>query len=109
MKCSGAKRKEIGRQLLADIQAELDQGLSLEVIILRMGEPIAIAEEFNQNLSEQEHRSYRKGFLVKLTAGIAAVIVLACLAAVWYLPMGLRFGSSGLYTQADVEARKRRK
>ena len=61
VKCSGKKRKEIHRQLLADIQTEIGQGVPLDVIMLRMGEPIAIAEEFNQNLSQQEYRKYKSG------------------------------------------------
>ena len=41
VKCSKTKRKEICRQLLADIQAEADQGVPFDVIMLRMGEPAA--------------------------------------------------------------------
>lgn len=103
IKCSRGKRKEICRQLLADIQEEIDQGLSLDVIMLRMGEPAAIAEEFNQNLSEQERRTYKRKSFAKLTAGIVAVLAMVLLAAIWFLPFGLRFGSSGLFTQEEVE------
>lgn len=104
VKCSRQKREEIRRQLLADIQAETEQGASLDVVMLRMGEPIAIAEEFNQNLSEQERRKYKRRFAGRVIAAVAAVLAVIVLAAAWFLPVPLRFGSSGLFTEAAVEA-----
>ena len=53
VKCSRKKREEIRRQLLADINLEVEQGEALDKVILRMGEPISIADEFNQMV---EHR-----------------------------------------------------
>jgi len=107
VKCSRKKREEIRRQLLADIQMELEQGVPLDALMLRMGEPIAIAEEFNQNLSEQECRKYKRGAVGKVIAGIAAGLAVVVLAAAWFLPAGLRFGSSGLFTEAEVEAKSK--
>lgn len=107
VKCSRRKREEIRRQLLADIQAETEQGASLDVVMLRMGEPIAIAEEFNQNLSRQECRKYKRGFVGKVVAGAAAVFAVIVLAAMWFLPINLKFGSSGLFTEAAVEAQSK--
>ena len=60
VKCSGKRRKEIYRQLMADINEETENGVSLDVIMYRMGEPIAIAWEFNQNLSETERKRYKR-------------------------------------------------
>ncbi len=57
VKCPKQKRSEIAKQLLADIYTELEQGEQLERIMLRMGEPIAVAEEFNQNLPEEIGRA----------------------------------------------------
>lgn len=59
------KREEIRRQLLADMEAEIEQGVPLDVVMIRMGEPIAIAEEFNQNLPQQERRQYQRGRIKK--------------------------------------------
>lgn len=107
VKCSGQKRKEICRQLLADIRMEMEQGSSLDAIMLRMGEPIAIAEEFNQNLSETERKKYKRGFAAKLLTGILAVLAVMVFAALWFLPAGFRFGSSGQFTEAAVEAQSK--
>lgn len=107
VKCSKRKREEIRRQLLADIQAEIEQGTSLDAVMLRMGEPVAIAEEFNQNLSDQERRKYKRGFVGKAAAGAATVFAVLILAAAWFLPVNLRFGSSGLFTEAAVETQSK--
>ncbi len=42
VKCSRKKREEIRRQLLADMEAEIEQGVPLDVVMIRMGEPIAM-------------------------------------------------------------------
>lgn len=103
VKCSKQKRDEIRRQLLADIHMEMEQGKSLEAVMLRMGRPIAIAEEFNANLPEQEHKKHKRRVVAKVVAGIAAFLAVAVLAASWFLPVELEFGSSGLYAEATLE------
>lgn len=107
VKCSRQKRQEIYRQLLADIHEEIEKGVSPEVVMLRMGEPAAIAEEFNQSLSESEHKKYKRRFAVTIVASVAAVLIVLFAAAMWILPFSVRFGSSGLYTQEAVEAQSK--
>ena len=58
------------------MEAEIEQGVPLDVVMIRMGEPIAIAEEFNQNLPQQERRQYQRGRIKK-----AAAVIAVCLAA----------------------------
>lgn len=103
VKCSKKKRKDISRQILADIEAQTEQGVPLDVVILRMGEPIAIAEEFNQNLTEKELKKYKRAFAAKLASGIAVGLLAVALVLLWFLPVGLRFGSSGQFQEAVVE------
>lgn len=103
VKCSKQKRQEIYKQLLADIHEEMRNGMPFDSIMLRMGEPIAIAEEFNQNLSETEYRKYKKRKVVTGITIAAAVLAIIIAAAVWVLPSGAAFGNSGLFMQAEVE------
>ena len=63
IRCSRKKRREIHRQILADITSAMQQGDSLEKVMLRMGEPVAIAEAFNESLPERERRIYKRGIL----------------------------------------------
>ena len=81
VKCPKQKRSEIAKQLLADIYTELEQGENLERIMLRMGEPIAVAEEFNQNLPEEEHRKYKRTKALKIAGVIVAVLAVLAAAA----------------------------
>ncbi len=107
VKCSKKKRNEIRSQLLADIGIEMEGGQSFEKVMLRMGEPIAIAEEFNQNIPEAEKKKYKRGIVLKIIAGMTAVLAVLVSAAVWYLPFGKEFGSSGLFTKEIVEERSK--
>ncbi len=103
IKCSRQKRQEIRRQLLADVTAAMQQGETIEAIVLRMGEPAAIAEEFNQNLSEKERRNYKKSIAAKVISGIVVAAALLLLAVSWFLPSAAEIGSSGLYTAEHIE------
>jgi len=103
VKCSRKKREEIRRQLLADMEAEIEQGVPLDVVMIRMGEPIAIAEEFNQNLPQQERKQYKRGRIKKAAAVIAVCLAALAFAVYWFLPVGVKFGSSGQFQQAAVE------
>lgn len=103
VKCSRSKRQEIYRQLLADINQEMENGVPFDVVMLRMGEPIAIAEEFNQNLSQTEHKKYKNRLAAKIIAGIAVMLAGIIAAALWFLPLSVRFGNSGLFSEAVVE------
>lgn len=107
VKCPKKRRDEIRRQLLADITMEMEQGEKIEKIMLRMGEPIAIAEEFNQNIPQEEAKKYKRGRRIKVFICIAAVFMAAVLAAVWFLPFGKDFGSSGLFDEKTVEERSK--
>lgn len=107
VKCSRKKRNEIRRQLLADINLEVEQGEALDRVILRMGEPIVIAEEFNQNLSLNDRKIYKRNLIVKIIAVIAAVIAVLVMAALWFLPIGMEMGTSGIFDSSMVEERSK--
>lgn len=105
VKCSRQKRNEIRKQLLSDVTMATAQGEPLDKVMLRMGEPIAVADEFNQNLSEKERKRYRQGIAVKAIAVIAAVFAVLALAAAWFLPRTVPFGGSGIFVEEEVEER----
>ncbi len=54
--CSGRKKREIEKQLNSHIGIGLDEGRQLEEILAEMGEPKALAEEFNDNFEERERK-----------------------------------------------------
>lgn len=107
LKCSGKKKAEIKQQLLSDIGVRMDSGEAWEPIMQSMGTPKEVSEEFNQNLSEDEKRAYKKKKIFRTTAIIAAVIlaVLLLLALIlrWMLPKFSEIGSSGIFSEEIIE------
>ena len=102
IKCSRKKRREIYCQILTDVTAAMQQGESLERIMLRMGEPVAIAEEFNESLPEKERKIYKRSRLLKAAVGIVAVLIIAVLLVRWFVPRSYDIGSSGIYQEDRV-------
>lgn len=102
LRCSGSKKKEIQRELESDISAALENGESLEEIMVRMGNPVSLAGEFNDNFSKEEVAAFkrRKGFGI---AGIVmGVLVVLLLAGFYVIPKNYPMGKSGLYTEEEV-------
>lgn len=83
LKCSGRKKKEIEKELKADIQIALENGETWEAVRERMGTPEEIAEEFNENFTQEELQSgkQRKYFFI---AG-AVIILLGIVVATSFL------------------------
>lgn len=108
VKCSKQKREEIRRQLLSDIHMEMDQGSSFEAVMLRIGEPIAVAEEFNQGLSDKEKKRFKRRKTGKVLLIAAIVLAFLAAAAVWFFPKGMEFGSSGIFTKEQVEEQSKK-
>lgn len=88
LKCTNVKKKELARQLEADITAELSNGESMEKIIERMGSAESVAEDFNENFSEEECRAAVKAKRIKIV--LLVLLILAIIAAIvfWMLPKG---------------------
>lgn len=71
LKCGGTRKREIKRQLLADMQARENQGERLDDIISRMGKAEEIAEGFNENISVEERKRYARNRVLKIVIPIA--------------------------------------
>lgn len=101
--CPQDKKADIERQLLSDIEIALGEGRQLEEILDEMGEPEALAKEFNDNFggSSKPQRKRRRIFTVILVVAL----VLAALAglAYWALPKQRDIGDSGKFTAYVVE------
>lgn len=103
VKCSGAKRKEIEMQLESDISERIKQGEVFEQIMDSMGTPEEIAEEFNQNLSKEEQKAYKRNKLWKNVASAIALLAVLIAGVWWMMPKMSEIGSSGKFSQALVE------
>lgn len=103
LNCPQDKKDDIERQLVSDIEIALGEGRQLEDILGEMGEPEALAKEFNENFGggEAPHGKKRRVFIVILIVAL----VLAALAglAYWAFPKTRDVGDSGVFTPYVVE------
>lgn len=86
IKCSSQKKREIKKELEANIQIALQNGESLETIKDRMGTPLSVATEFNENFSKAEVTACRNAKRIKVVSLILVIIGIGVLGAFWMLP-----------------------
>ena len=104
LKCSGKKRKEIRRQLVADIAEQLEGGDSEQVIFQRMGTPEEIAEEFNSSFSAEEQKKHKRETWAKRLTVIGIVIIGLAAAIFWALPKTYLIEDSRFFRKEEVQA-----
>lgn len=102
VKCTGAKRKEIGSQLLSDIAARREQGETLEEIMESMGQPQEIAEAFCQNLSDADKKAYRRSRIRKIVVDIVLMLIVVSILTWWMMPKPAVLGDD--LSQEEIEA-----
>lgn len=101
LKCSAKKKKEIRRQLEAEI-SEFGTDAGMPELVARLGKPSEIAEEFNQSFPEQEKKKYKKEKYAKIAGCIAAVLILCALFVFWALPKTYSLENSSIFSEKDV-------
>jgi len=80
IKCHSSRKKEIKRQLEADIEMRLEQGGTLEDIISEIGSPEEFADSFNESLPDAEKKKYRRCRLFQIILPLLILLaVTACL------------------------------
>lgn len=92
LKCTGAKKKEIGDSLLSDIAARREQGEAMEQIMESMGSPEEIAEAFSQNLSDADRKAYKRRRIGMTIGQILAALVFLSVLAWWMIPKPAALG-----------------
>ncbi len=92
LKCTGAKKKEIGDSLLSDIAARREQGEAMEQILESMGSPEEIAEAFSQNLSDADRKAYKRRRIGMTIGQIVAALVFLSVLAWWMIPKPAALG-----------------
>ena len=94
LKCTGAKKKEIGDSLLSDIAARREQGEAMEQIMESMGSPEEIAEAFSQNLSDADRKAYKRRRIGMTIGQIVAALVFLSVLAWWMIPKPAALGDN---------------
>lgn len=106
LKCPKVKKKEIAKQLEADILSAMENGETMESIMESMGTPECISEEFNANLSEAEIAAAKRAKKWKIAISVIAVIgILAMIGGgiYWWLPKGKMVTESENFNEEEVE------
>lgn len=104
LKCGGKRKREIRRQLLADMQARENQGERLDDIISRMGKAEEIAEGFNENISVEERKRYARNRVLKIVIPIALALLFLGMAGYWLFPKTVDIEKSRYFDKEEVEA-----
>lgn len=104
LKCDGKRKREIKKQLLADIQARENQGERLEEIISRMGKAGEIADGFNENISLKEQRRYAGNKVLKIVIPIVLAVIFIGMAVFFMLPKTVDIEKSRIFDKEEVEA-----
>ncbi len=103
IQCGGKRKREIRRQLLAEIQIQVEQGNSLEDVIGQMGAVKEIAEGFNENLSEGERKRYARTRLLKFLVPIALAVLALVGAGYWFMPKAVDLSQSQYFDREALE------
>lgn len=105
LKCSGGRKREIRKQITSDIQAAVEEGSSPERVIRDMGEPKALAAEFNESFSEAEKKAAGRARLWKILAVVLAVLALLAALTWWALPKTRYLSDSRVFSEEQVRER----
>lgn len=103
LKCDGKRKREIRKQLLADIQMRENQGERLEEIISRMGKAGEIADGFNENISVEEQRRYARNKVLKIVIPIVLAVIFIGMAGFWMFPKTVDIAESRVFDKEEVE------
>ena len=104
LKCEGKRKREIKKQLLADIQMRENQGERLEEIISRMGKAGELADGFNENISVEEQRRYARNKVLKIVIPTVLAVIFIGMAGFWMLPKTVDIEESRVFDKEEVEA-----
>lgn len=105
LRCGSAKKKEIIRQLEADIGTALKNGDPIAHVLSEIGTPDAVAAEFNEDLTEKEKRRGKQEIYAKCIGGAVIVLCLAAAAVWWFLPKSAWIGENDRFSEEAVIAK----
>lgn len=103
VKCGKNRKREIKKQLMADIETRMEQGERPEEIISRMGTAEEMADGFNETIPAAEQKQYRRNKTLKILFSIIAILALLAAAAWWMLPKSSEIEESDYFDKAQVE------
>ncbi len=101
--CSKQRKKEIRKQLNADIEDALSAGEAFEKVRVRMGEPNEIANSLNQDFSEEEKKKYKRERRTRRILQILLVIAILIPIFWWVIPKNTWLKDSKIFDEKVVQ------
>lgn len=105
LKCSGRRKREIRRQITSDMQAALEEGSSLGQVIQDMGEPGALAAEFNESFSRAEKKAAGRAKVWTILAVVLTILAILAALVWWALPKTKYLSDSKVFSEEQVQER----
>ena len=102
LNCGKARKKQIRRELEADICAASEQGEEWEETRKRMGDPAELAREFNENMGNTKRKMSRPKKILLICAAVAAVLVVLAAVLFWLLPKTYPISASSIFQEETV-------
>lgn len=101
--CSTARKRDIKKQLLAEINERVSGGELLSDVISRMGSVNEVADSFNENIADLEKRKYRIQKVIKIALPILLVIAIIIALAIWLLPKTNSIEESTIFSKKELD------
>lgn len=105
LKCRTSGKKEIKKQLLADINSAVDNGESLEEVLGRMGIPWDYANRFNDRFDRAERKAAKRERAWKIGGILLLAAALFITVLYWKLPKFSDISTSTVFDGEQVKAR----
>lgn len=102
--CPNGRKKEIQKELTANIATAIGAGETWEAIQERMGKPEQVAQEFNENLSGGKPGKGKTKTLLIVLGSVLGVLLILGAAGFWILPKNIPLEKSSIFQEAEVEA-----
>ncbi|MFI3177333.1 MAG: DUF3887 domain-containing protein [Eubacteriales bacterium] len=104
IKSTRTRKKDIRKQLEADIAERKNSGESIEGILLQMGSVQEVIDDFNENQSETDKVAYKRNRIF-LIVGILLAVIIILVTAIWvWIPRMTSIEESEYFVQEEVES-----
>lgn len=104
LKCRTAKKREIKKQLLEEINSAVGKGQSLDEVLGRMGIPWDFANHYNDQFDKEEKKAAKREKTWKVWGIILSFLLIIAIAAYWKLPKFSDIGESSVFDETQVRA-----
>lgn len=104
LKCRAGRKKEVKKQLLADIHAAVEGGKTLEAVLAEMGIPWDFANLYNDRFDNAERKAAKRE--KRLRAAFLALLILAVAVGILYskLPKWKEISESAVFSEEQVRS-----